>query len=227
MHKIVALDFAGTLIRAEVIEDANTFRSRILMRSAPTRKDHADPESLYKANRQFTSRMTGLKEEHDIVYRKNDGGFMTIKGRDYLNQLSTNLFQMGMWSQAKEHGLDIIPKGLIAQLQRIGMLGYTLAIFSGVRTDIISGMLQIADVPIVFDYIYGQPPILGISNEDNLEAIAKHGKIAYVIGDKASDLEAGKKAGAETIFVTWGHAATGEAADHTIKSPKELSAIIR
>jgi phosphoglycolate phosphatase-like HAD superfamily hydrolase len=226
--KIVVMDFAGTLIRAEIIEEANQFRAKVLRRSLPTSKEHSRPDKLYKVNNEFVEKLTGLAKDMKIRYRENNLDFIDISGEKYQNQISTNLFQIGMYMAAKKYGKGIMPEGMLAQLQRIKKLDYKLAIVSGVRTDTISGMLMIAGIPTDFDYIFAQPPILGVSNQENLESLKKNGSIAFVIGDKLSDLEAGKGIGAKTIFVSWGHASGGENefADYTINEPKELEKII-
>jgi phosphoglycolate phosphatase-like HAD superfamily hydrolase len=160
-------------------------------------------------------------------YRKNDLDFMDLSGEQVQNQIATNLFQIGMYMAAKKHSHSIIPDGLVEQLQRIKSIGYKLAIVSGVRTDIISGMLQIAEVPVEFDYIYGQPPILGLENqEQDVKALQAAGNIMFSIGDKLSDLE--RVSGAKKIFVKWGHPAGGEEeyADYTIENPEQLEEII-
>lgn len=228
MEKIVLVDFAGTLIKTEIIDEANKFRSEILKRALPTKEEHANPEQLYKTNRELVEKLTGLKTNMKIKYRTNDLRFLEINGEDYQNQIATNLFQIGMYQVANKHKQNIFPKGLIDQLKRIKKLGYKLGIVSGVRQDIISGMLQIAEIPLGFDYIYGQPPILGVSNEDNMKLLKKHGKIEFVLGDKLSDLEPAKLLKAKSIFVTWGHPSGGEEefADYVIKDPKELEKII-
>ena len=96
-----------------------------------------------------------------------------------------------MWMAAKKHGEAILEDGMFEQLSRLKK-SYKLAIFSGVRTDIISGMLQIAGID-VFDFILGQPPVLGLSNDRQLKELREHGRIAYVIGDKRSDMDAGRR----------------------------------
>lgn len=226
-EKIILVDFAGTLVKAEVIEEANEFRAKVLQKALPTKEQHADPEQFYKVNREFVERLTGLKANAKVKYRKNDLGFMTLTGKQAQNQISTNLFQIGMYMVAKKHGKKIVPEGLIEQLQRIKKLGYKLAIVSGVRTDIISGMLQIAGVAVKFDYIYGQPPVLGLENqEQDIKELRTKGLIKYVLGDKLSDLQRGAK---KSIFVKWGHPSGGEEkyADYIINLPKELEKIIR
>ena len=230
VERIVLVDFAGTLVKAEMIEEANIFRADVLQKSLPTKEQHADPESFYKVNREFVERLIGLKSDAKVRYRENDLDFMELSGEDVQNQISTNLFQIGMYMVAKKYGKDIVPEGLIEQLQRVKDLGYKLAIVSGVRTDIISGMLQIAGIPFEFDYIYGQPPKLGVENqESDVEELKSKGLIEYSLGDKLSDLERGKIDGCKSIFVKWGHPSGGEEeiADYTINHPKELENIIK
>ena len=226
-ERIILVDFAGTLVKAEIIEEANEFRAKVLQKALPKKEQHADPEAFYKVNREFVEKLTGLKGNAKVRYRKNDLQFMTLTGEQVQNQISTNLFQIGMYMVAKKHGKKIIPEGLIEQLQQIQKRGYKLAIVSGVRTDIISGMLQIAGISVQFDYIYGQPPILGMENqEQDIKELEKIGTLEYVLGDKLSDLQRGAK---KSIFVTWGHPAGGEEeyADYTITKPKELEKIIK
>lgn len=227
-NRIVLIDFAGTLVKAKAIEEANVLRANVLQKALPKQKEHANPERFYQVNREFVEKLTGLKADVQIKYRENDLDFVELTGEQVQNQISTNLFQIGMYMVAKKYGRDIVPEGLIEQLQRIKRRGYKLAIVSGVRTDIISGMLEIAGIPVKFDYIYGQPPILGIENqESDIRELQSNGSIEYVIGDKLSDLQRGAK-GTKSIFVKWGHPAGGEEkfADYIIAHPRELEDII-
>jgi phosphoglycolate phosphatase-like HAD superfamily hydrolase len=228
--KIILVDFAGTLIKAETIEEANVLRAQILEKSLPKKEEHADAETFYKINREFVQKLTGLNDDVQIRYRKNDLEFMNLTGQEMQNQISTNLFQIGMFMVAKKHQLNIFQPELIEQLQRIKNLGYKLAIISGVRTDIISGMLQIVNCPVEFDYIYGQPPILGIENqEQDVQELQSKGTLVFSLGDKLSDLQRGKLDGCKSIFVKWGHPEGGEEeiADYTITNTKELDEIIK
>ena len=230
MERFVLVDFAGTLVKAEMIEEANVFRANVLQKSLPTKEQHSDPESFYKVNREFVEKLIGLKSDANVKYRENDLDFIELSGTDVQNQISTNLFQIGMYMVAKKYGKDIFPEGLIEQLQRVKNLGYKLAIVSGVRTDIISGMLQIAGIPFEFDYVYGQPPKLGVENqESDVGELKSKGTIEYSLGDKLSDLERGKIVGCKSIFVKWGHPSGGEEeiADYVMKDPKELEDIIK
>ena len=227
-EKIIVIDFAGTLVKKEVIEEANNLRSEILERSVPSKEEHADPEKLYKINREYVENLTGLKEDMKIHYRKNDLGFMELTGEQVKNQISSNLFQIGMYMAAKEEGPNILREGMLGQIKRMKDLNYKLAIVSGVRTDIISGMLQIAKIPIEFDYIYGQPPILGLDNQNiAIKDLQSKGSIEYVIGDKISDLERVKDT--KKIFIKGGHDLGNEEdiADYIISEPYDLQEIIK
>ena len=228
-QKIVLVDFAGTLVKGGIIEEANVFRAKVLQKSLPTKRQHSMPEAFYKVNREFVEKLTGLKADAKVKYRENDLDFLELTGEQVQNQISTNLFQIGMFMAAKKYGKKIVPDGLIEQLQRIKKIGYKLAIVSGVRTDIISGMLEIAGIPVKFDYIYGQPPVLGFENQEiDVRELQKKGKIEYLLGDKLSDLERAPE-GAKLIFVKWGHPSGGEEkiADYIISKPRELENIVK
>ena len=226
MEKIIVVDFAGTLIKPEIIEEANKYRAEILAKALPSEEEHANPEELYKVNREFVEKLIGIKSDAKIKYRENDLDNIELSGEQLQNQIATNLFQIGMYIAAKKYKENIFPEGLIDELKKIKQK-YALAIVSGVRTDIISGMLLIAGCDL-FDYIYGQPPILGVTNEQNFKELKQKGEIIFLMGDKYSDLEPAKKLNAKTIFVRWGHASGGEEeiADFTIEKPEEISKII-
>lgn len=228
-EQIVLVDFAGTLIKSEIIEEANEFRSNVLERSLPKLEEHSNPKKLYENNREFVEKLTGITSDMKILYLDNGLDLVKIKGESYQNQISTNLFQIGMFMVAKKYGLSIFPDGFIDELLRIKKLGYKLAIVSGVRTDIISGMMQISDCPVKFDYIYAQPPILGVTNQKNMETLSSHGSIDFVIGDKYDDLDSASDTGAKLIFANWGHASGNEESicDYKINNASELKEIIK
>ena len=91
-ERIILVDFAGTLVKAEIIEEANEFRAKVLQKALPKKEQHADPEAFYKVNREFVEKLTGLKGNAKVRYRKNDLQFMTLTGEQVQNQISTNLF---------------------------------------------------------------------------------------------------------------------------------------
>jgi len=228
MKKIILVDFAGTLVKANIIEQANILRAQVLQKSMPEKQLHADPEAMYKVNREFVEQLTGLPSDATIKYRKNDLGFVELTGTDVQNQIATTLFQIGMYMVAKEKGRGIFVDGMIEELQRIQKAGYALAIVSGVRTDIITGMFSIVKCPLTFDYVYGQPPKLGAKNQQaDVEHLQSIGTITHVIGDKKDDLERGNIQGCKKIFVTWGHPSGGEEkiAHYAITSAHELKKI--
>lgn len=219
--KIVAIDFAGTILEQEAIDNANKKRAAVIKRAAPVEEEHTDSEKLYFNNREALSKLTGLVEKMSIQSTFRDGASITKSGKEVLNEMSTNLFQIYMYQEAFEKKDAIFRKDMIEVLQKIRDRGYHLALFSGIRTDIISGMLKIAGLS-VFDSINGQPPMLGLHNQELLNDIAKLGEISYIIGDKLDDLDypEGIK-----IFVDWGQGKEAEA-DHKVSSPEELLQII-
>lgn len=225
--KIIVFDFAGTLIKPEIIDIANTFRSKILQRSLPTRQQHAHEQQLYRANREFVEKLTGITADAKIKYRQNDLREITLIGESVQNQIATNLFQIGMYMTAKKYSQKIFPPGLLKEIKKLKQKDYLLAIVSGIRTDIISGMLSIAGVTNLFDHIKGQPPKLGMTNNQLLNELKQQGKIVALIGDKYSDLEPGKELNVKTIFVTWGTPSGNEQkiADLIIKKPEELATL--
>ncbi|RME77888.1 HAD family hydrolase [Candidatus Woesearchaeota archaeon] len=224
MPKTIIFDFAGTLIKPNIIEEANELRSSLIDRSIPSSQEHAHPKTLYKANAQFVEKLTGLPATAKISYRKNDGERMMLTGEQVQQQISTTLFQIGAYVVAKKEGHNIFPQGLHEVLEELVGKGHKIVIVSGIREDIISGMLAIAGCDLPFT-IRGQPPILGIPNEENLLDLEQ---VDFVVGDKLSDLEPAKKLGAKTIFVTWGHASGGEedVADFVVSTPAELKNVL-
>lgn len=228
MTDIILVDFAGTLIKTEVLDRANELRSDILNRSLPDAHEHAHSEKLYAKNREQVEALTGLSEDMQIQYTSHNLDTVTLSGSQVQNKIATTLFQIGMFQAANKYKKDMFVDGMIETLQEIKNQGYKLAIISGVRTDIISGMFAIAGVDM-FDYILGQPSQLGVSNQQQFEKISELGKVQFVIGDKASDMEPAKHFNATSIFVDWGHPTGGEEeiADHTISTAKQLLEIIQ
>ncbi|MAG19865.1 hypothetical protein CL618_00335 [archaeon] len=225
MEKIIAIDFSGTLIKPEIAELASKKRFQILQTEIPKNlKQMLADNKHYDLNKEQISRLTNIKKNMKIKYNTNSKQQVELTGEQILTQIMTNLFQFAMYQVAKEK--DIFPKNLIEILKKIKSKGYKLAIVSGIREDIISGMLNISNCTII-DYIFGQNPILSYSNKELLNKIK--GKIEYVIGDKLSDIQPAKELKAKSIFVKWGHPTGGEEklADFTIKKPKELLEIIK
>ena len=192
-RKIVVFDFSGTLINKDVAKEASNRRFTMLGKEV-------DQEWLDKAL---------VTNEHYQVNNDIISKYTGIKDKEKLNVLSTNLFMHHMFAIANERKQDIFHDGMIRVVEELRKKGHQIAIVSGIRTDIIIGMLEIVGVKSMFDFVMGQPPELGASNEDLLKQLQEKGEIIMVIGDKVSDLLPGKAIKATTVFVTWGHA-TGE-----------------
>jgi phosphoglycolate phosphatase-like HAD superfamily hydrolase len=231
--KIVVVDFGGTLIKASVLEEANKRRLALLGLSAPSDSVHKQQhgsKSHYDEVRSRIALVYGVSDAVSIRYVQNRGKEMTLSGKDVQTLIMTDLFRDCMYAVAKERGANVFQDGFVAALQKIQKNGFKLAIASGMRTDIISGVLAIAQCPVAFDFIAGHDPVL--SRDDNAflqKEIAKKGKIEYVIGDKASDLEPARQFKAKSVFVTWGHSTGGEEklADFVVRSADELPTIVK
>lgn len=231
--RIIAVDFSGTLIRPFVAEEANKRRYDILGIQKPDEKEHKrqhGDKSHYDIIKQHISDSYGISKNMSVSYRQNQGNLIYLSGKDVTTMIMTDLFRNAMYAVAKISGQDIFTEGILGALHHIKKRGYALAIVSGIRQDIISGMLAITNCPVSFEYIFGQDPIL--SKDDNFkqfDELKKKGNITHCIGDKLSDLEPGKKVGATTIFFKNGHPTGGEEefAEYTISSAQESLDIIK
>ncbi len=233
MEKIVVIDFSGTLIKPFVAEEANLKRYEILGISIPSKEEHQrmhGTKEHYDIIRKHISEDYGITDDMKVGFVQNYDDEIMLSGKDIKTMIMTDLFRNAMYLVAKKHGKMIYADGILDALKIIRGRGFKLAIVSGIRKDIITGMLAITSCPIKFDYIYGQDPVL--SRDDNVQLnneLAKHGKISYIIGDKLDDLVPARKLGAKSIFVSWGHASGGEKefADYSISNPKDLEKIIK
>jgi phosphoglycolate phosphatase-like HAD superfamily hydrolase len=231
--KIIVVDFSGTLVKGFLVEKANLLRYKILDIPAPNDKKHKKmhaTKSHYNDIKTHLEKVCGIKKNMTIKYNEIKGKQITLTGEEIETTLFTDMFKYCMYHTANLYGQKIYDKNFLLALKKIKKSGYKLAIVSGIRTDIVSGILQITNCPIKFDYIYGQDPVL--SQDDNLKQIitlTKIGKIFYIIGDKMSDIKPSKKVNAKSIFVTWGHPTGNEEkfANYTISKGKELLQIIK
>lgn len=230
--KIVVVDFSGTLIKSFVAEKANLKRYDILGIPKPSETEHKKlhgTKQHYDIIKKYISEEYGLSDDMKISFVQNYDGEIELSGKDVKTMIMTDLFRDCMYLIASENGQKIYADGILDSLKVIQNRGYKLAIVSGIRKDIITGLLAITKCPVKFDYIYGQDPVL--SRDDNKQLnkeLAKQGKIEYIIGDKRDDLEPARRLKAKSIFVKWGHPTGGEeeVADYTIKNAKELEKII-
>jgi phosphoglycolate phosphatase-like HAD superfamily hydrolase len=233
MDKIVVIDFSGTLIKPFVVEQANLKRYEILGIPKPSEEEHKKlhgAKKHYEIIKQHISEKFGLSDSMEITFVQNYGEDIKLSGKDVKTIIMTDLFRDCMYLIAKENGQRIYANGILDSLKVIQNRGYKLAIVSGIRKDIITGMLAITKCPIKFDYIYGQDPVLSMDDNQQLTSkLAKKGKIEYIIGDKLDDLKPAEKLKAKSIFVKWGHPIGGEEnfADYSITAPKDLLKIIQ
>jgi len=212
MKRIIVFDFSGTIIKREVTEEAagrrlkwlgKTVSKQYLRKALPT-------NAHYKLNNDLLKKYTGVKDN------------------SRLNVLSTDLFKIHMYALANEKKKDIFRPGILNIIRKLKKDNYLIAIMSGIRSDIIYGMLKIAKADVMIDYICAQNPTLEYSNKQLLDCIKNVGKIEFVIGDKLTDIEAAKRVKAKAIFLKGGHPIGGEEkkADFVISDIKQIFEII-
>jgi len=230
--KIAVFDFSGTLTLPFVAEEAHFLRCDMIGLQRPSPEEHKKQHGTkahYDIIKNHLAQKFGIADDMKFRYVQNYGKEIELSGKDVKTVIMTDLFRDANYRIAAEKGLKMFPDGMMDALLAVQKRGYKLAIVSGTRTDIITGIFAIAKCPVKFDYIFGQDPVL--SRDDSaklLEELSKRGTITWIIGDKLSDLEPAKKFNAKTIFVTWGHPTGGEKefADYTISDAKEIEKII-
>ncbi len=232
LERIIVVDFSGTLIKPVVAEEANLKRYDLLGIKRPNETEHKRQHGTkehYATMTRYIDIEFGIKDEMRIRTRQNYGGSLELMGKDIKTMIMTDLFRNFMYLVAQERGLGIYVNGMLDALIAIQEGGYKLAIVSGIREDIITGMFAITKCPVRFDFVCGQDPVLSRSNEEMNKELSGQGKIEFIIGDKMSDLAPAKQFGAKTVFVTWGHQTGGEEgfADFTVNEARELVEIIR
>lgn len=230
--KIVVVDFSGTLTMPFVAEEAHLLRCDMIGLKRPTPEEHKKQHGTkahYDIIKEHLAKKFGVSDEMKVRYVQNYGKEIELSGKDIKTMIMTDLFRDANYQIAAEKGLKMFPEGMLNALLAVQKKGYKLAIVSGTRTDIITGIFAITKCPVKFDYVYGQDPVLSRDDSEKLLAeLAKKGQIMWIIGDKMSDIEPAKKFGAKTIFVKWGHPTGGEEefADFSISDAKEIEKII-
>ncbi len=230
--KIVVVDFSGTLTLPFVAEEAHLLRCDMIGLKRPSPEEHKKQHGTkahYDIIKDHLAKKFGVSDDMKIKYVQNYGREIELSGKDVKTIIMTDLFRDANYRIAAEKGLKMFPDGMLDALKAVQKKGFKLAIVSGTRTDIITGIFSITKCPVKFDYILGQDPAL--TRDDSaklLDELSKKGTIVWVIGDKLSDLEPAKKYNAKTIFVKWGHPTGGEEkfADSSISDAREIERII-
>ncbi|MFP4424567.1 MAG: HAD family hydrolase [Candidatus Woesearchaeota archaeon] len=223
---MIVVDFSGTLIDASVVEEANLMRYSLLGLDATNEEEHKKLHATkghYDIIKYRIATDYGITDDMCIDYVQNFGEEITLSGKDVKTMMMTDLFRNAMYLVAKKHGVSIFRQGMLEVLQELVNRGYRMAIVSGIRTDIITGMLAITKCPVQFDQILGQDPVLSRDNEGLMGMLED---VTHIIGDKQSDLEPATKLGAKSIFLKGGHPTGDEKADHVIEQPAELLEIL-
>lgn len=234
-NRIVAVDFSGTLIKPFVAEEANLKRYGILGIPTPSKamqKKMMGTKAHYETIRDYIEEKFEISDGMKIAFIQCYGNEFELSGKDVKTMIMTDLFRNGMYWVAAKYGKAVYREGMLDSLDAIQKRGYKLAIVSGIRKDIITGMFAITKCPVKFDYVYGQDPVLSL--DDNLflnRELSKQGRVEFIIGDKLDDLKPADslEPPAKSIFLRGGHPTGGEEefADFSISSPKELEDIIK
>ncbi len=230
---IVVVDFSGTLIKPFVAEEANKRRYVRLGLELPSEADrkraHGTKEH-YDPLRAYIGEKFGIQSHMKIFLQQDHGETRELTGIEYETKIMTDLFRDEILQIANEQGGRIYSDGILDALRVIQRRGYKLAIVSGMRTDIITGIFAITECSVNFDFVYGQDSILSRDDSHLLtKELAEKGTIEYIIGDKLADLEPATALGAKSIFFKGGHPTGGEEefADFTITYAKELEELIK
>lgn len=233
--RIVVVDFSGTLIKPFVAEEANLKRYDILGIPKPSnamQKKLLGTKAHYRTIRDYIQDKFEISDDMKITFVQCYGSEFELSGKDVKTMIMTDLFRNGMYWVAAKYGKAIYREGMLDSLDVIQKRDYKLAIVSGIRKDIITGMFAITKCPVKFGYIYGQDPVLSLDDNQFLnEQLAKQGRIEFIIGDKLEDLKPADslEPPAKSVFLRGGHPTGGEEdfADFSISSPKELEDIIK
>lgn len=234
-NRIVSVDFSGTLVKPFVAEEANLKRYDVLGIPKPSKsvqKRQLGTKEHYNIIREYIEKKFGVSDNLKVCFIQNYGEEIEMSGKDVKTMIMTDLFRNGMYFVAAKYGKSVYAEGILDSLRTVQKRGYKIAIVSGVRKDIITGVLAITKCPLKFDYILGQDPVLSLDDNEFLnEELSKRGRVEYIIGDKLDDLKPADslEPPAKSIFVRWGHPTGGEEgfADYSISSSKELEEIIK
>ena len=215
---------SNTRYKTRVAELANDKRFELLglkKLSFEENKVAHSTKSHYETVKEEVEEKFGIKDNFLVDYIQVKGEQITLTGKDLKTIIMTDLFRNSMFLVANELKREIFNEGALDFLSYAREKGYKIAIFSGVRSDIISAMLLISESGFKPDFILGQDPTL--SFEDNsllLKSLNEKYFVEFVIGDKKSDLEPGKEIGANTIFLKGNHSEGNEEdiADYVISS---------
>ena len=166
------------MTRIVVIDFANLINDQAL-NQLPTREE--------------LKKQTGLPETNQLLYTTNTYEDTLLSTNQLTTQLHTTLHQQALYKQAKQQQNKLYKEGVLAELNRIQALGYELAILANTRTDTITGILAITGQQHLFKHVHGQPPMLGVSKESQLRALASKGKICYLHTNDEQTLQAAQQ----------------------------------
>ncbi len=186
---IIIFGWDGTIAKPDVAREAAHRRFLTLgktvsedwLKEAMKKNDH------YAVNKELIKEYTGISDDRELTI------------------IMTDIFRFHYVAVVKEWQEKCLYPGMADVIKTLTKNGHTLIIASTLRQDLLEYSLQNLGLRGYFKAIYANTPDLRFEKLDLVqEALKHHGEIAYVIGDKEEDYNAGKFVGAKTIYVTWG-----------------------
>jgi phosphoglycolate phosphatase len=127
---------------------------------------------------------------------------------------------------------NILYEGIAEVIAELSAAGFCLGVCTSKRADYAARILEMFGLSPCFDFVDGGD--IHIRKVTQLEGIVANGVdagTAVMIGDRAVDIDAGKRNAIATIAVSWGFAESGELADalpdYTVQTPRELAEMFR
>ncbi|MFT4311096.1 MAG: HAD hydrolase-like protein [Candidatus Woesearchaeota archaeon] len=230
-NKIIAIDFSGTLIKPDIAKKANITRFKQLGIPFPNESEHNkmhQTKSHYEIIKEYVEKSFGVGDNMVISYKKPKDKTINLSGKEIKTMIMTDIFRNAMFEVALKQKQNIYSKNAIESIKKLKKKGYKIAIYTGIREDIISGIFNITKTNHLFDFIMAQDPIL--SQDDNnllINELSKKGQIKYLIGDKESDISPAKSVGAKAILLkNKDFKENDDFADFTVENFNEIEKII-
>lgn len=181
----ICFDWDGTLAKKDVAKEASIRRSKNLgeLYDEDWLDDAMKDDSHFDRNKKLIEEYIGLEDE----------GLQT--------QIMTNLFQFHYLGVVQDMGKESLFTGIESLLNDLAK-EHNLYVTTTLRQDIVKPSIDNLSLDQYFTDVLGNDAKLSYSKKDILHSIDK--PIHYMVGDKPSDMEAGKAVDAEPILVTWG-----------------------
>lgn len=187
MH--IIFDWDGTLAKIDVAKEASIRRSDSFGKVFDSKwlDEALKTDAHFEINKKLIKEYTGVEDDKELTI------------------LMTDMFKYHYLGVANEFNETTLYEGTLDFLKLLKEKGFKLSIATTLRTDIVENVMKRLDLIKYFDHIAGNNASLDFSKKDLVkECIDKIGEASFMIGDKNTDVDAGKEMGAKGILVTWG-----------------------